>query len=440
MLQLNPSEVLRINKLLKNSLDIIDDNIMYFKKKYLNNPEELELLDIENLSIAEDKIKRSTLFLDNIVNELVEATGESIDKLLKSNHSLSYYESKLFSHYADNISCNANKSKLSTIDLCYSKDDKLNNYCQKKNFVEYARNYFKTFNPEEYGLDEEEVINELVEVYDKRGAGEAYAVMHALENNRPSNYHEYNFQPEAQMHSNSYYDFNNNTIDNYQTNSEIINVNGYEFEIAQVLPKDCTKIEELAYNFGKANIINTMRTLPDKYLELCSKGDSNIITLTCSRDAMKNKANWSGYYKPASAFGSNNTNITIDIHGSFNDNVFYTQDTLIHEMGHKFDDMIHKKSIIDWFFGNTTYTRNSSEWQEAYNKYGNVLNSINDGGYSTYPNVNEFFGDATVAYFKNPEEVKTMCPEVYELMNKMLDGEYGYSYDEKIVAILSMSR
>ena len=424
MLQLNPNEVLKTNKLISNSLDIIDENIRYFKKKYLNNPKELELLDIENLNSMEEKVKNSTLFLDNIVNELVEATGESIDKL--------------FNHYADNISCNANKNKLNNIDLCYSKDDKLNNYCQKKNFIEYAKNYFQKFNPEEYGLDEETVMNELIEVYDKRGPNEAYAIMHALENNRPDNYHEYNFQPKEQIHSNSTYDYNKKTINNYQTNSEIIKVNGYEYEIAQVLPKDCTKIEELAYNFGKANIINTMRTLPDKYLELCSKGN-NIITLTCSRDAMNNDANWSGYYQPSSLFSSDNTNITIDIHGSFNDNAFYTQDTLIHEMGHKFDDMIHKKNVIDWLFGNTTYTRNSSAWRDAYNKYGKVLSGINDGGYSNYPNVNEFFGDATVAYFKNPEEVKALCPEVYELMNEMLDGEYGYSYDEKIVAILTMS-
>ena len=180
-----------------------------------------------------------------------------------------------------------------------------------------------------------------------------------------------------------------------------------------------------------------MRTLPDKYLELCSKGNSNTITLSCSQEAMNNNANWSGYYKPTSFLGSNNNNITIDIHGSFTDNIYYTQDTLLHEMGHKFDDLIHEKSIIDWIFGSTPYTRSNSEWTDAYKKYNKVLNSINFGGYNTYPNVNEFFGDVSVAYFKNPQELKALCPEAYELMNKMLDGEYGYSYNDKIVAILN---
>ena len=87
--------------------------------------------------------------------------------------------------------------------------------------------------------------------------------------------------------------------------------------------------------------------------------------------------------------------------------------------------------------GNTSYTKSSSEWNDAFKKYSNVLNSINSGGYTVYPNVNEFFGDVTVAYFKNPYEVKALCPEVYNLMNNMLDGEYGYSYNDRILAILA---
>lgn len=436
MLQLNPNEILRINKLITSSIDVIEENTLNLKRKYINDPTKLDTLKINELSNLTNRIKNSTLFLSNIITELEEATGESLDKLLSSNHNLSYYESKLISHYAENINNNANKGKLDSIELCYSKDDKLTNYCQKQNFIVYANRYFNNFKPEEFGMDHDTFINQLVEVYDRRGANEAYAVMRALENNQPSNYHDYHFNPTNQINDNSHYDFNKNTINNYQTNSEIVNVNGYDYEIVQVLPKDINKVEEIAYNFGKANVINTMRTLPNKYLELCSKGNTNAITLTCNREAMNNTGNWSGYYKPSTLFSSKTNNITIDIHGSFTDNSFYTQDTLIHEMGHKFDDMSHEKNIIDWIFGNTSYTKSSDSWTEAYNKYGNVLNSINSGGYIEYPNVSEFFGDATVAYFKNPETVKAMCPEVYNLMNKMLDGEYGYSYDERIVAIL----
>lgn len=437
MLQINPGEIIRINKLINNSLTIINENILYLKEKYKNNNTELETMKINNLENLSNQISNSTLFLDKIIKELEEATGETLNGLVKFKYSLSYYENKLLLHYANNINNNSSKEKLDIIDLCYGKDNKLTNYCQKKNFIEYFQRYFHSFNPADFGLDNDAFTNELLEIYDKRGPSEAYAIIHALENNQPKNYHEYSFNPGKQIHSNDYYDFNSKTINNYQTNSEIININGYNYEILQVLPKDCNNVERIAYNFGKANIINTMRTLPDKFLELCSKGNTNIITLTCNRDTMNNNANWSGYYKPTAFFGNDNNNITIDIHGSFNDNVFYTQDTLIHEMGHKFDDIIKSKSIIDWLFGTTSYTRSNSEWTNAYQKYNEVLNSINLSGYVEYPNVNEFYGDATVAYFKKPKMLKALCPEVYDLMNKMLDGEYGYSYSEKILTILN---
>ena len=151
-------------------------------------------------------------------------------------------------------------------------------------------------------------------------------------------------------------------------------VGGYEFN--QVLPKDCTKIEGLVYNFSKANIINTMRTLPDKYLKLCSEGSSNSIILTTSREAMNNDGTWSGYYKPSSIYRRNNNMIVIDIHGSLNDNEYYTQDTIIHEMAHKFDDMMYETSFLDKLFGRSSYTNNTTEWKNCYNKYKNVSHSI----------------------------------------------------------------
>ena len=436
MLQLNPNEVIKLSKLMNNSLDTIKDHIIYLKKKYTNT-DLIKSYDIDNIERLTNNLSNSTLFLNQIILELEEATGENLDRLLSSNHSLSYFENKLLAHYANKLNNNEKQAKLDKIDLCYSKDDKLTNYCQKQNFIDYVNSFFNKFNPEEYGLDKETVINDLLYVFDKRGSSEAYAIMRALNNNAPLNYHEYSFNPTNQINSNSYYDYNNKSILKYQTNSEIININGYKYEIAQVLPKDCTKTELLAYNFGKANVINTMRTLPDKYLELCSKGNSNVITLTCNKEAMNNTGIWSGYYKP-SAFFSNKTNmITVDIHGSFNDNTFYTQDTIIHEMGHKFDDMMYDKNIIDWLFGNTSYTVSNDNWNKLYKKYGNVLSAINLGGYEQYPNVNEFFGDATVAYFKNPEIVKSLCPEVYNSISDMLDGDYGYSYNDKMIHILS---
>ena len=431
MLQINPNEILRIGHLMTISLNTIDENIKYLIKNS-NNQEIKELNKLISI------IKNDTEFLTKIIKEFEKATGEDIDKLLSLNHNNDYYKDKLLSHYANLISNDKNNSEIEILKLCYESDNELSKYCQRQSFINNYFNYLNGFEPEKYGLTKAQVEKELIEIYDTKGPSEAYSIMRALVNNAPSNYHEYNFNPNKQIKSDSYYDYNKNNIDNYITNSEIININGYEYEIAQVLPKNCTDIERLAYDFAKANTINTMRTLPNKYLELCTKGNSNTIVLTCDTKAMNNEGNWSGYYKASSLFKKNTNMIVIDSHGSFNNNEYYTQNTVIHEMGHKFDDMMYSKNIIDKIFGKINYTASSDEWQDAFGKYKNVLNSINDSGYEQYPNVNEFFGDATVAYFKNPNAVKTLCPEVYNLMNKMLDGEYGYSYNDKINSILKV--
>lgn len=433
MLKINPSEVLRIGNLINNSIDIINENIKFLKtnKSKLSS----DIIELNKLIIS---IKNSTIFLTNIINEFEKATGESINKLLSSKYNNSFYKDKLLTYYASLICDNSKNAKLTTLELCYESDDELSKYCQRYNFINNYKIYLRNFDYQKYGLTKEQVEKDIIYIYDNRGANEAYSVMRALVNNAPKNYFEYNFKPEKQINSNNYYDYNNKTINNYITNSEIIDVNGYKYEFAQVLPNDCTSVEYLAYNFTKANIINTMRTLPNKYLELCTRGNSNAIILTSDANAMNNNGNWSGYYKASSLFRKSTNMIVIDAKGSFNNNEYYTQNTIIHEMGHKFDDMMYSKNIIDKLFGKTNYTETTSEWKNAYEKYKNVLNSINTVGYEKYPNVNEFFGDATVAYFKNPSAVKTLCPEVYNLINKMLDGEYGYSYNDKINEILKI--
>ena len=46
MLQINPNEVIRISKLMRNSIESIEDNIRFFMTKY---PDNEELIQIEKL-------------------------------------------------------------------------------------------------------------------------------------------------------------------------------------------------------------------------------------------------------------------------------------------------------------------------------------------------------------------------------------------------------
>ena len=61
MLQINPNEVIRISKLIDNSLDTINSDIQYFKKKYINNPDELEKLDIDNLTKSQFNMRNTEM-------------------------------------------------------------------------------------------------------------------------------------------------------------------------------------------------------------------------------------------------------------------------------------------------------------------------------------------------------------------------------------------
>ena len=56
----------------------------------------MEALDIKNITMLKDRIKNSALFLTNIIHELEEATGEDVNKIATANHSLNFFENKLY--------------------------------------------------------------------------------------------------------------------------------------------------------------------------------------------------------------------------------------------------------------------------------------------------------------------------------------------------------
>ena len=97
MLQINPSEFLRLGRLMNNSLEIIDENVRYLKSNNQDSPELKELLTIIT------NIKNNTDFITNIINDFEKATGEDINKLLSHNYSDRYYNDKLLKYYANII-------------------------------------------------------------------------------------------------------------------------------------------------------------------------------------------------------------------------------------------------------------------------------------------------------------------------------------------------
>ena len=448
MLRVNPYEIISYNRLISNSLDSVSENINAIQKLYNMVDffhKKAKINNIINMQELIKKMKKNNEKLTKIVQELEEITGLTSSQLAKLNYNNAFYEKKILEYYTEKLhDKNISKSEYRTLynqfNFYYdidNDDGKMSQYYQRYLFKKNIPQLLRNFNYEQFKLSKDVVLEEIMYVYDNRGSNSAYNVIKALGNNCPKNYFEYHFLPTNQSKNNASYDFNNSTIYQYETNSEIININGYNYEFNQVLPKDCTKTERLVYNFTKANVINTMRTLPDNYLRLCSLGNSNSIILTSSKEAMNNPSNWGGYYKPSNYFSDNTNMIVIDVNRGMEMNDYYTQDILIHELSHKYDDMLRNENIINSLLGREYYSTTDSNWKEMFEKHQDIIKSLTHYEYKDFPNINEFFGDTAVAYFKNPHELKNNCPEIYDLFSKTLGKEYGYSYNDKIVEILN---
>ncbi len=295
-----------------------------------------------------------------------------------------------------------------------------------------VKNFLNNFDYQKFHMTKEELEEELWYIYCQRGKKEVNYIMNALLNNEPDNYDEYEFNTKELLHDQSYYNFSSN-VNEYETNSENITINNYTFEFVQVLDKDITNIERLAYNFCKANVINTLKTLPDTFLAKGVSGSSNAIVLTSSREVFnRSSTDWAGFYKTDnSIFPSHNT-IVIDAHGSLYANTYYTQDVVIHEMSHKFDDMLYEGFFKNTSLGGYYYTKNDRTWKDLYSKYNKTVSSINSGGYEDFPDEQEFFSDAMVAYYKSGDHLKKLCPEVYDYITNLLGADYGNCYTNKI--------
>jgi hypothetical protein len=392
----------------------------------------------------EDKIS----FLSKMVKELEEAMGESMDDLIKHKYGADVYEDKIIAFYADhwyklgeNLETQDDAYKhFYVLDIFYDfwhkdtgMDEKLNTYLSIREFQE-------KFDYDRFGLNPDDVRKQLLYIKDVRGFQEMELIIKALLNNCPDNFEDYDFQPGRRINSDSYYNFDSNHINEFQTNSEILSINGYDFEFCQVLPKDCTGIEMLAYNFAKANVINTMRTLPSSYLEVLTHKNNTVI-LTCSNDSQiyNGEVFWGGLTYPGTG------NVVINVHESFKANYYYTVGTVLHEFGHKFDAIL-VDSFINKLFGKYYYSKNNETWQKLYNKYVETIQGIEAKDYDNLvfgdENENkeysvEFFAGAMYLYFTEGDAMKKFCPDLYEEITRLLGEDYSDSYNEHIEEVLN---
>lgn len=362
----------------------------------------------------------------NLLVEIETALGEPIEKIMKADYKEEYIEKKLFDYYVsltNDSNDDNNYKKYLLNEICdFGLED--NNYDTRvkaaliksrmpDDMLNAIISSTKNFDYKKIGYSNiEDVVDELVILCDKRGVSSNFSDLLEKISNKDTNYV---FNPIETTKDTSYYSLLPSAYIPYNINSEIININGYDFDFAQVLPTDCTKLERIIYDYCKYEVINTMKTLPDNYLKVASSGDSNAIVLTSSIKYTNNfNELWGGYYTP-SGKDANTIVILTPLYGVSSE--YYTEDVVIHEMGHKFDDYSYASD--EHYY----YTEASNEWNKYYERYKEVLPPIVEGGYDPIPDTQEFFAETASAYFKNPDELKELCPEVYDDFHKMLGYE-----------------
>ena len=294
------------------------------------------------------------------------------------------------------------------------------------------------------GVSTEQMKKDYEYIVEKKGQEEADLVLKAFIKNRPSNFSDYSFNPTDKKLSpadaSNYY-FDPNEIGKYQVNSETLKISEVDFEFVQVLPIDCTILEQITYDYVKANTINTMRTMPSELLAKAQNTPGSKVVLTSSNEAMNrfdqmgNKnTNWGGLYN------YENDVVIIDAHGTFINNKYYTRDAVIHEFAHRFDDIyVDKKNNTKWQSDNTSWEKYHKEdlekipslvqhGYEAFNSDGSINENFNQ---------NEFFAETIVAYAINPLGLKDQAPREYAAVKKMLGDNTEGFYNENINSVLN---
>ena len=234
---------------------------------------------------------------------------------------------------------------------------------------------------------------------------------------------------------------------NYVFLNELVEVNHQVVHFLQILPKSnidadengINNVELKAYNLAKANVINTLTTLPQEFIS-CIINDNNLIVMgsnrklfICDDDEVR------GFYsfdKNNISPGSISLNTEDTLKGSPGQSNMITVSSIIHELAHKFDDASNGSN-------NGLATYNSEEWKGYQKQYYKAVSSINAAGYdektlSKDEATPEFYAECVKLYFTKGEDLKSVCSPVYDAITEQLGGtDYGDAYNKNIGYVLS---
>lgn len=317
--------------------------------------------------------------------------------------------------------------------------------------------YYTPILQEKLGInDEQEVIKMLIDTYNDPNVISRYGtfneLLRAIVENCPDNYLDYDFNPVAfepfsynlYMNDNtSEYELAPNYMEKYMANYEEFDIDGCKVKIVQTFPRDetnnykiissttsITKLEQTFYDIYKANCLNVLSNkIPSNVMKSITKDGDLKILIPYNKDSTNYNADiWGGYY-------TKGTIVTYPF-GTIHHNNYYGDSVIPHEIGHNFDDaqdnpyfIIRLKELI---YGREdgAYTSNSpfnSLFSNLAQKYAVEIDSIEGSGYTPDDfkiDTAEFYACSFEAYINKPDELKTLCPEVYDAIDQMIGGTW----------------
>ena len=229
------------------------------------------------------------------------------------------------------------------------------------------------------------------------------------------------------------YDYNVNTIGNYDRNSELVIydvidrynptiTHNYDIEFAKAVPSNCTSVEKLAYDIIKCDVINAIGELPGEMIKKLSAKEvhigkdsyetNNVIVLTGDKNSQKTNFNV-GYTGVEDGTNPSSGTIVIDMHDLLinANNPGYLKDITTRMCARKSVEML----------------KNNGSYNLSYNHRVGVEQYFNkhkdEEGF--YADIDTLYEEAEMAYLKRDKSLTQLKNMFCEDLIDDIDTKYN---------------
>ena len=336
LINLNESSEANINSSCASIQSIINSFYDHYSGGDIDSIKENISTYLNCINELSENINYSILAYSACDKELIDKANYIIDELFNNDEKL---ESRFKSIINDSIE-DSNNNDIYT----FKENTDFNKLSNE--LGEFSENY-KTvkevvdkYDYNRFCVNKGQMTDDLYLILTQIGTDYFNRVVNGLAN-MPKNYDKLVFETTKFEGNYSDYDINEKYLEYSDINTEKIPIHGKKIEFVQVLPKGCTATEELVYNFAKANVINTITSLPDSFANVVLN-NNNPIVLTYNPLTQIHSDFSNGYYIQNNNSDSSNKNsvpFVFNVQQSLTKNETLTNYDVIYTMAKKFAEV-----------------------------------------------------------------------------------------------------